>query len=101
MIIHNNMIKLLIYKTERKRVSDIFQFLNKSQSKVYIHSEGIDFTHAQGQGQISKELFVDYAVQGKKRLSITDDAKTMKSWLKSWKEIEAKNGRTSLIEISV
>lgn len=93
--------KLYIYQTEAKRFGNIFNFLSTTNSKLYINSEGIEFRHDRGQGSISKEAFVDYAVQGSKHLEIPKDKKELKKWISSWKEIELREGRIDLVEITI
>ena len=92
--------KLYIYAKEKKRFADIFTFLARENSKVYISPAGIDFKHNRGNGSISKEAFVDFEVSGTKRITILDNKVVFKNWIKNWKEIDAKNGRTELIELS-
>jgi len=88
------MIKLFIHKTEKSRIQKIFEFISKTQSRVYIDSEGLNYQNNNGSGSIHKDFFIKYDVQGKKRLVIFDEPKQMKSWIRGWKEKE-----NSLIEL--
>ena len=92
-------IKLYLQKAELPRLKNILNFWVQTQSKVFISPEGFDFTHSKGQGSVSKEFFVNYNVQGKKHLQLPQDKKQMANFIKSFKEIEIKNGQRGLVEV--
>lgn len=93
------MIKLYIQQVELPRFKNILSFWVNTQSKVFINKDGIDFKHDKGNGSVGKDFFVDYAVQGSKFIQLPNDKKQFNSWVKSFKEIEVKNGRRGLVEI--
>ena len=90
-----NMIKLFIHKSEQSRIKNIFEFLARTNSKVYLTPEGLDYSNAHGIGKIHKDFFINYAVAGTKRITILDDSKAMKVWIKNWKLKE-----NALVEIN-
>jgi hypothetical protein len=92
-------IKLYLQKAELPRLKNILNFWVQTQSKVFISPEGLDFTHSRGVGSISKEFFVDYAVEGKKHLQLPQDKKQLLRYIKSFKEVEIKNGQRGLVEV--
>ena len=89
------MIKLFIHKSEQGRIKNIFEFLARTNSKVYLTPEGLDYSNANGIGKIHKDFFINYAVAGTKRITILDDSKAMKVWIKNWKIKE-----NALVEIN-
>ena len=90
--------KLYIYKQEQKRISDIFKMFQKYNFKLYLMPDGIEFKNTNSNGKINKELFVDWQVEGSKGLKLPQDCN---KWIKNWKQIDAKNGRRELVEISI
>lgn len=92
-------IKLYLQKTELPRLKNILNFWVQTQSKVFVSPEGFNFIHSKGQGSVSKEFFVDYNVQGKKHLQLPQDKRQLANFIKSFKEIEIKNGQRGLVEI--
>ena len=89
------MIKLFIHNSEQGRIKNIFEFLARTNSKVYLTPEGLDYSNAHGIGKIHKDFFINYAVAGTKRITILDDSKVMKVWIKNWKLKE-----NALVEIN-
>ena len=92
---YHKMIKLFIHKSEQSRIKNIFEFLARTNSKVYLTPEGLDYSNAHGLGKIHKDFFINYAVAGTKRITILDDSKVMKVWIKNWKLKE-----NALVEIN-
>ena len=92
-------IKLYLQKVELPRLKNILNFWVSTNSKVFISPEGLEFKHNKGVGSVSKEFFVNYDVQGKKHLQLPQDKKQMANFIKSFKEVEIKNGQRNLIEI--
>jgi len=92
------MIKLFIPAKERGRFANIFTFLARNNSRIYITPEAIEFSNNSGVGKIVKDAFVDYEVNGSKRIELPTE---LKKWIKNWKTVELKNGQRDLIEICV
>ena len=82
------MIKLFIHKSEQSRIKNIFEFLARTNSKVYLTPEGLDYSNAHGIGKIHKDFFINYAVARTKRITIMDNKVNFRKWLKSWKTKE-------------
>lgn len=81
-------IKIYIPKQEKTRIANIFKMLSAEDCQCYISENGIDFHNNHCEGQISKNVFIDWQVQGKKRLTIIDKPKELKRWIDNWKVCE-------------
>ena len=87
--------KLLINKYEKQRFEKIFKFFSDNNCQAFLTPDGIDWRNDKANGLIYKDAFKEFQVEGKKRITITDNKKKTLNWIKNWKE------RYNLIEIAV
>jgi hypothetical protein len=87
--------KLLINQKDKKRFADIFTFLSHNNCQCYLTPNGIDFRNHNTQGQICKDAFVEFQVNGIKKINLIQDKQILKVWIKNWNE------KDKLVEIGL
>ena len=88
--------KLLISKSEKSRFGNIFKFFADNNCQVYLTVNGIDWRNDKTNGSIYKNAFVNFNVEGSKRITILDNKKQTLNWIKKWKDNNA-----NLVEIEL